>query len=155
MDEFKSRIIRISNIPSDQIIYEVKSKPIASFCVMGLIGVFQLFSRFWMFGLFFVFISLYALFCFPNRTLMIITERFLVSFEAENKQECIIIYWNEVEKWTYIMTRQPTDLIYLELNDRDRMNLPVRYPRKVISYFYKYAQGKGVKTRETSRFFKR
>jgi len=155
MAEFKNRIIRISNIPNDKVIYEVKSKPVLSFFVSCAIGIALLFTRFWMFGVFFLLISLYALFFLPNHVMMKFTERFLVSFTEKNNQECTIIYWNEIVKWTYIVTRQTTDFIYVELNDGDRMNLPVMPQQKVQKLLRKYAEGKEERIIPTGRFLRR
>jgi len=155
MAEFKNRIIRISNIPNDKVIYEVKSKPVLSFFVSCAIGIALLFTRFWMFGVFFLLISLYALFFLPNHVMMKFTERFLVSFTEKNNQECTIIYWNEIVKWTYIVTRQTTDFIYVELNDGDRMNLPVMPQQKVQKLLRKYAEGKEERVIPTGRFLRR
>jgi hypothetical protein len=155
MAEFKNRIIRISNIPNDKVIYEVKSKPVLSFFVSCAIGVALLFTRFWMFGVFFLLISLYALFFLPNHVMMKFTDRFLVSFIEKNNQECTIIYWNEIVKWTYIVTRQTTDFIYVELNDGDRMNLPVMPQQKVQKLLRKYAEGKEERVIPVGRFLRR
>ena len=155
MAEFKNRIIRISNIPNDKVIYEVKSKPVLSFFVSCAIGIALLFTRFWMFGVFFLLISLYALFFLPNHVMMKFTERFLVSFTEKNNQECTIIYWNEIVKWTYIVTRQTTDFIYVELNDGDRMNLPVMPQQKVQKLLRKFAEGKEERVIPTGRFLRR
>ena len=155
MAEFKNRIIRISNIPNDKVIYEVKSKPVLSFLVSCAIGIALLFTRFWMFGLFFLLISLYALFFLPNHIMMKFTDRFLISFNEKNDQECTIIYWNEIVKWTYIVTRQSTDFIYVELIDGDCMNLPVMPQQKVQKLLRKYAEGKEEKNTPVGRFLRR
>ena len=154
MNEFKSRIIRVSNIPHDEVIYRVKSKPVISFLLMLILGCILLFTKYWMFGIFFIIVSLYALFAIPNHTILDITDRFLISYNAQNKQECIIVYWSEIEQWTYILTRQITDFLYLELNDGDRMNIPIMNPKKSIVLLSKYTGNKGVQTGETRRFFK-
>ena len=155
MAEFKNRIIRISNIPNDKVVYEVKSKPVLSFLVSCAIGIALLFTRFWMFGTFFLLISLYALFFLPNHVMMKFTERFLISFNDKNDQECTIIYWNEIVKWTYIVTRQNTDFIYVELIDGDCMNLPVMPQQKAQKLLRKYAEGKEEKITPVGRFLRR
>ena len=100
----KSKVLKIRNLPEEmQVLNEVKVKPIGSLLVLMLVsGVFIISgSTIAIMGVVLLAISSYALLVMPDRILMQFTDEYLVLYNRKNRDECMLIYWDEILLWQY------------------------------------------------------
>ena len=78
----KSQVIRCRNLPKDPKTYEkiINVKPV---------------------GLLIITLSLFCLIVMPDRDLCKFTKDYLVLYNRHNRDECSLIYWDEVVSWHY------------------------------------------------------
>ena len=95
----KSKVLKIRNLPSDmQVLNEIKVKPIGSLLfLVAVAGIFIISgSSIAIVGVVLLAVSAYALLVMPDRLLMQFTSDYLVLYNRKNRDECMLIWWDEI-----------------------------------------------------------
>lgn len=140
----KSKVLKIRNLPQEmQVLNEVKVKPIGSLLALMLVsGVFIISgSSIAIVGVVLLAISSYALIVMPDRILMQFTDEFLVLYNRKIRDECMLIYWEEILLWQY-QKHNNEDQLWLQLTDGQTETIECFNRNKIVPYFKIYAKGK-------------
>ena len=140
----KSKVLKIRNLPEEmQVLNEVKVKPIGSLLALMLVsGVFIISgSTIAIVGVVLLAISSYALLVMPDRILMQFTDEYLVLYNRKTRDECILIYWDEILLWQY-QKHNNEDQLWLQLADGQTETIECFNRNKIVPYFKIYAKGK-------------
>ncbi len=101
----KSQVIRTRNLPKDPKTYKkiVNVKPIGLLVVTLITGALITFLKPYMviIGVSMIALSLFCLIVMPDKDLCRFTKDYLVLFNRHNKEECILVYWDEIVSWHY------------------------------------------------------
>ncbi len=109
----KSKILRIRNIPKEPpIIATVSVKPknglivmiFASFIMMIFNDLFSYIGVL-MFGM-----SSFCLFVLPDRKLIDFTHDYIILYNCKERENCSLIYWEDILTWQYIWRADHDDL---------------------------------------------
>ena len=140
----KSKVLKIRNLPSDmQVLNEIKVKPIGSLLfLVAVAGIFIISgSSIAIVGVVLLAVSAYALLVMPDRLLMQFTSDYLVLYNRKNRDECMLIWWDEIVAWQY-QKHNNEDTLWLELIDGHVESIECFNRGRVVSYFKVYASGK-------------
>lgn len=149
----RSKVLKIRNLPRDmQVLNEVKVKPISSLCFLFVVAVLLTFTKTsWaIVGVVLLSIVLFAFLVMPDRCLMQFTEEYLILYNCKDRDECYLIYWNEILHWRYIR-RNDEDTLWIELVDGHIEMIECYNRSRIISYFKIYATGKEVVNRSRKK----
>lgn len=101
----KSQVIKSRNLPKDYKTYEkmINVKPIGLLIVTLVSGVLITFLKPYlaMSGISMTVLSLFCLVVMPDKELCRFTKDYLVLFNRHQKDECTLVYWDEVVSWHY------------------------------------------------------
>ncbi len=101
----KSQVIKSRNLPKDYKTYEkmINVKPIGLLIVTLISGVLITFLKPYlaMSGISMIVLSLFCLVVMPDKELCRFTKDYLVLFNRHQKDECTLVYWDEVVSWHY------------------------------------------------------
>ena len=101
----KSQIIRCRNLPKNPKTYEkiINVKPVGLLIVTLIVGVLITILKPYlaMSGISMIVLSLFCLIVMPDRDLCKFTKDYLVLYNRHNRDECSLIYWDEVVSWHY------------------------------------------------------
>ena len=101
----KSQVIKSRNLPKDYKTYEkmINVKPIGLLIVTLISGVLITFLKPYlaMSGISMIELSLFCLVVMPDKELCRFTKDYLVLFNRHQKDECTLVYWDEVVSWHY------------------------------------------------------
>lgn len=101
----KSQVIRNRNLPKDTKVYKkiVNVKPIGLLVGTLIIGALITLLKPYMLiiGISMVILSLFCLVVMPDKELCRFTNEYLVLYNRQNKEECTLVYWDEIVSWHY------------------------------------------------------
>ncbi len=98
----KSKELKKYNLPEDRILLGViDAKPTWYLFVVFLIGMFLCVFREYMIGLFVSSIVTLALIFLPKRVMIEFYEDYLVLYNHASKNDCEMIYYEDIVKWRY------------------------------------------------------
>ncbi len=101
----KSQVIKSRNLPKDYKTYEkmINVKPIGLLIVTLISGVLITFLKPYlaMSGISMIVLSLFCLVVMPDKELCRFTKDYLVLFNRHHKDECTLVYWDEIVSWHY------------------------------------------------------
>ncbi len=101
----KSQVIKSRNLPKDYKTYEkmINVKPIGLLIVTLISGVLITFLKPYlaMSGISMIVLSLFCLVVMPDKELCRFTKDYLVLFNRHQKDECTLVYWDEIVSWHY------------------------------------------------------
>lgn len=101
----KSQVIRCRNLPKDPKVYEkiVNVKPIGLLLVTLFSGAIITLLKPYLavMGISMIVLSLFCLIVMPDKELCRFTKEYLVLYNRHNKEECTLVYWDEIAAWHY------------------------------------------------------
>lgn len=140
----KSKVLKIRNIPVIPLVLDsLKAKP-TGWLLLALFSsaIIVIADRnYYIFGILIFAISLFALIVMPDRVLMQFTESYVILYNTKERDECKLVYWDEIISWQYVW-RTTTDVMQIELVDGTMEKIECFNRNKVESYFKVYASGK-------------
>lgn len=98
----KSKEIKRYNLPEDRILLGIiDAKPDTYLLIFFFIGLIFLLLKEYTIAIIFLSISILSLIFLPKRVLIEFYDSYLVLYNHASKNDCEIIYYNEVTKWRY------------------------------------------------------
>ena len=150
MSQLQSQKIRIRNLPLNlAVTKKVHVKPVAELWLLIILGILVVFMRPYImaFGMILITLPLFGLLVLPDRKLCDFTPKYLILYNQRNRQDCMLVYWDEIVSWTY-ERHSLNDLLVILLKDGRTET------QEVFSRFYikrameQYAPHKEVKARK-------
>ena len=140
----KSKIIKKSGIPDyPYIIKSISVKPKILMYIMIGIGLSFLFiNTDWaMFGLVLIIISVFSIIVLPDAKIIEYTDEYAIVYNAKEKDECKLIYWDEILNWQY-RWHTDKDEVIIEMQDHSIEKFDTYKKNTILPYFRVYAKGK-------------
>ena len=139
----KSKILKVKNVPHDNILATLRTKPISLFVVMLIIGfVFLAINQITQaIGALLCLFALYGLFMVNDRMIIEFTDEFMIVYDESNKEDCKLLYYDEILSWDYI-TRSRYDCLVVEMIDGTSEKINCYSKHKLESILNVYAPNK-------------
>ncbi len=116
MEKIRSNHLKCRNLPYDyEVVDQIDSKPVIGLAALAIIGFFTLGSQYFMIGAVLIFMSFYGFINMKNDTLVVFTDSFVIFYLDNHKEDCYLIYWDEIMDYRYINKPFETDLIEITL----------------------------------------
>lgn len=138
----RSKNLKIRNLPKGhKMIDSVNSKPFVFFSFCLVIGVLLIIlCQSYLIGGILTVLSLYNFFCIKNEKLMEFYDEFVVFYHINSyKDECFLLFWEDIESWKITHTKKDYDEILLRLKNGKTVCLKCVSKHKVQRYFKRYA----------------
>lgn len=136
----KSKVLKIRNLPADgKKIDQINAKPYLVIIVFLLIGISLLFTRVYLIGIVITFLFLYYLLFVKDVVLIEFYETYAVFYLNNDRDECFLLFWEDVAKWTITSSRNDLDVLNIELRNHQCIALKCLSRKKVEKYFMAYA----------------
>lgn len=116
----KSQVIRIRNIPKKPRDYEkiINVKPLLLLIIVLIAGALITFFKPYLavLGVSLMVLSLFCLTVMPDKDLIRFAKTYMILFNRHNRDECMMIYYDEVVSWHYEWYKN-YDQVVIELID--------------------------------------
>ena len=114
----KSKELKAYNLPSDDVlINQIDAKPRYLFVILFLLGILSFGLKFPpIYGVMSITLAIILLLYTPKVTLMEFYNDYLVIYNKADKNNCVLIYYDEVSSWYYAWGGRK-DYLYIELED--------------------------------------
>lgn len=149
----KSQVIKTRNIPEDVVknAYSVRVKPWMLLVVTLVVSMVMLILKSYMIGIALplIVLTLFAILVMPDRVLVQFAPDYLVLYNRKDRDECTIVYWDEIVSWTYEY-HGACDLLALTLVDGSTETVEMYSRRSIRKYMKQYAKDKEKKKRNGS-----
>lgn len=146
----KSKNLKIRNLPkNNKRIDKINSKPYLALIIFLVSGI-AIFSVSYLIGLLICALCLYNL-CFIRN--MILTEFFddyAVFYNTQKKDECFILFWQDIAKWKFQKQRSDLDILEVHLKDGRKVTFQCVSKRKTLNHFHKYSKATEIITNKRS-----
>ena len=145
---YKNRVIRIEDIPTvNAFKYEQRLKPyVPIFIFLAANIVCFVFDIARPVTIAFILFMCYVLFFVPDRTSLMITDKFVIEYHEDGK-ECSIYYYDEVLSWKIEEGKTSMDHLLLNMKDGFGAQIPTSNPTKVVKVLRKFIEEKEIKLR--------
>jgi len=136
----KSKVLKIRNLPTDgRKIDQINAKPYLIIAVFLFIGIALLFTRVYLIGIVITFLFLYCLLFVKDVVLIEFFENYAVFYLNNGKEECFLLFWQDVAKWSITSSRNDLDVLNIELKNQQCISLKCVSRKKVEKYFLQFA----------------
>lgn len=136
----KSKVLKIRNLPTDgRKIDQINAKPYLVIAVFLFIGIALLFTRVYLIGIVITFLFLYCLLFVKDVVLIEFYETYAVFYLNNGKEECFLLFWQDVAKWSITSSRNDLDVLNIELKNHQCISLKCVSRKKVEKYFLQCA----------------
>ncbi len=114
----KSKELKTYNLPSENVlIAQIDAKPTFLFVILICLGIASLsFKMDPIYGSILITFSLIALIYMPKVILMEFYSDYLVMYNKADKDNCVLIYYDEIASWHYVWGAN-RDYLCIELSD--------------------------------------
>ncbi len=115
----RSKVLKKRNIPKNvTIIKKVTLKPVFLLSIPIVISAAILvFTSITILGLSLLGLTSFFFFILPNHVLFEMTEEFLVLYNCKSKDECTLIYWDEIMNYEYRYNKTGADILIITMED--------------------------------------
>lgn len=137
----RSRNLKIRNLPKgNKRIDRINSKPYLFLGLFLVMGAALILCRSYLLGSMFVILFLYN-FCFVKNDILIeFYDEYAVFYHYDNrKDECFILFWQDVAKWQYVHTKRDYDEIEVWLKNGRQVTIKCISQHKTLKFFKHYA----------------
>ncbi|MBR4444628.1 MAG: hypothetical protein IKS37_01850 [Solobacterium sp.] len=145
----RSQTIKIRNLPHDptRVTKTVNVKPVLLLLFLLLLGGIFLAIRAYLLvgGIFIAGISLFALLVMPDRILCQFTDEYLVLYNTREKDECNLLYWDEIVSWQYEW-HPSVDLLVIQMIDGSTETQEMYSKRSIAGMMRRYIPGKEIRS---------
>lgn len=141
----KSKTLKIRNLPqNEKRLACINSKPYLFIVLFLSIGFYALWKQYFIVGTIVVAIFLFNLCCIPNKVVTEFYERYAVYYYEQEKDECFILFWEDIATWVFHPRMNDLDMIEVELENGASICFKCLSKQKTLQYFQKFASEKRV-----------
>lgn len=136
----RSKILKIRNLPIDgKKIGQIKAKPYGFILLFLFMGICLLCTRFYIVGFVITAIFIYYLFFVRDMVLVEFFDRYVVFYLNNGKEECFLLFWEDIEHWNITSSRRDMDVLNIILRNNQTIALKCLGRKKIEKYFNEYA----------------
>ncbi|MEG0423542.1 MAG: hypothetical protein RSA96_01635 [Erysipelotrichaceae bacterium] len=138
--EMKSKNLKVRNLPQDkEPVDKINSKPYAFIVVFLLMGTYMIITKYYFLGILIVAVFLYNLFFIKNRVNTEFYDDYVVFYNENDKEECFILFYDEIREWKYIRGRFDVDTLEVTFRDGKRIKFKSLSKGKMLKHFRDHA----------------
>lgn len=137
----RSKNLKIRNLPKgNRRLDQINSKPYVFLGLFLVLGVTLFLCRSYLLGSMFIILFFYN-FCFIKNDILIeFYDEYVVFYHYNNrKDECFLLFWQDIEKWQYVHTKKDYDQIEVWLKNGKQVSIQCISQHKTLKYFKRYA----------------
>lgn len=140
----RSKVLKIRNLPVDgKKIGQIKAKPYGFIVLFLLTGIAMLFTAFYVVGIIIAGVFTYYLLFVKDILLVEFFETHAVFYLNNGKDECFLLFWDDIDHWEIISSRRDFDVLNIILKNQQTIALKCLGRKKIVRYFEAYASGTG------------
>ncbi len=138
--EVRSKVLKIRNLPQgNKRIGSINAKPYAFFVVTLIAGILLVMKQSHLIGSIGIILSLYQLCFTQNEKLAEFYVDYAVFYHInDHKDECFLLFWEEVEDWQCICKHSGYDRIEITLNNQKNVSLRCVDQHKINRYLKRF-----------------
>lgn len=135
----KSKILKIRNLPTDgKKIDQINAKPYSFIIVCLIAGISLMCTSLYLIGFIITFLFLYYLLFVKDVVLIEFYDQYAVFYLNNGKDECFLLFWEDVLRWSITSNRNDLDLLNIVLRNNECIALKCLSRKKVEKYFLRY-----------------
>lgn len=137
----RSKNLKIRNLPKgNQRLDQINSKPYLFLGLFLVMGTALLLCKSYLLGSMFIILFFYN-FCFVKNDILIeFYNEYAVFYHYNNhKDECFLLFWQDIAKWQYVHTKKDYDEIEVWLKNGRQVCIKCISQHKTLKYFKRYA----------------
>lgn len=140
MVRMQSNRLKCRNLPDDYLpIDQMTNKPTEILVISAISGLVLLMDEDLLFmGSIVLFMSIYSLIFSRSVILIEFCKDFVIFYLDEKREECYVIYWNEIIHYEYKSNHFNSDVIKIVLLDGTKLEFKCLSRRQVLKYFKNY-----------------
>ena len=137
MERIQSNRFKCRNLPADyEVLDQMTTKPTATLVTSSLCGAILLTKEDYLFlGSLVLFMSVYGLIFSRSTVLIEFCKDFVIFYLDERREECYVIYWNEIVHYDYKSSLFNTDYVRIILSDGSEHTFKSLAKHQVIRNF--------------------
>lgn len=114
----RSKELKTYNLPKDElVIAQIDAKPNMLFFLAILMGILSIVMKYpVVFGAMIILVSICAIIYMPRALLMEFYQEYLVLYNRADKNNCVLIYYDEISSWYYSWSAS-RDYLCIELEN--------------------------------------
>lgn len=143
----ESKELKRYNLPEDrQLLAVIDAKPSLILFLIFLVGLFLLVIRQYVFGTIVAIMAIFAFMFLPSRELIEFYYDYLVLYNHADKNDCEMIYYDEVVRWRYVYG-MTYDYVEITLIDDSTHTIDAYSRTEFESYLNRFMRYKKDKTK--------
>lgn len=132
----KSKILKIRNLPCNETRLDtISSKPYTFICALLALGILLLCSSYYLIGVVVAIFSAYYLVAVKNVKLVEFYEEYAVFYLNNGKDECFVMFWEDVSQWEITGSRMDLDTLCVTLKNHQTISIRCVQRKKIQKYF--------------------
>lgn len=132
----KSKKLKIRNLPkNEKQIDHITAKPMGILFGSVVLGFILFFTKYYLIGTILFAMFFYELVCVKDYELVAFYETYAVFFIDKKKENCYIVYYDDILKWDYKTKWNSYDKIDLVFKNGNEVELRCMEKRKFKKYF--------------------
>ena len=149
----RSKVLKTRNVPKNvAVIKRVTLKPIFLLSIPIVISAAILvFTSITILGISLLGLTSFFFFILPNHVLIEFTEEFLVLYNRKSKDECTLIYWDEIMNYEYQSNTTGADILSITLIDNTVYTSECFSRNSIILLFNQFAPNKELRRNRKNR----
>ena len=149
----RSQIIKIRNIPIlPPVMKTVHVKPATSLMLVFIIGCWITFRNTYsvIVGVAVMVVAMFAIIFLPDRILVQFTSDYMIMYNSRSRDECMLIYWDEIVSWQYEWHASIDELV-VTLTDGSTQSAEMYSKASIYRAMNQFAPGKEKKSGRIGR----
>lgn len=140
MNKIKSTRLKCRNLPYDiEPLDQINAKPLVALSCLIALGILLLFRQSLFFlGLFAIGVGIHGIFFAKDSILVEFNDQFAVFYMDDKREDCYVLYWEDVVQYEFIQKAFDTDQLSVELKDGQHVMFKVLNKRILQRNFKKY-----------------
>ncbi len=135
----RSNVLKTRNLPqSSKKLDVVNSKPYLFIILLFIIGILFIVYDFLLIGIAITLIFGYNLLFIRNVVVTEFFEDYAVFYMDKNREECFLLFWNDILSWSYVKTKQDFDRIEVVLKNNQKVSFKCLSKNKILKNFKKH-----------------
>ncbi len=137
----RSKVLKNRNIPSSgNLLGKVCSKPYGIIIIGIMMGTILLSNEHYISGIVILFLFSYYLFFVRNLKLIEFYDQYAVFYLHNGKDECYVLFWEDIESWMILSKWNDTDKLKVVLKNHEIITLNCIGKKKIKKYFLTYSK---------------
>lgn len=148
----RSKNLKIRNLPKQcKRIGQINSKPYVFLVLFFILGILLIACRSYVMGTILTVLFIYNLCFVKNCVLIEFYEDHAVFYQiTTHKDDCYLLFWDDIEKWRYVKTKTDYDLLEITLKNGKEISLKCISKHKTLHCFKRF-----VKVPQTAKTIRR